>query len=1005
MFRAWRRLYLAALLGCCCLPAAANDFVRGDSNGDGEVNISDAQYSLRWLFLAGREPGCLAAADTNDDESVDISDPIRVLEYLFLGGPRPAPPFPAPGPDPTPGLACGPPIALELTCVTRGPIVQLSWELEGEAESVDVYRDGRLLAELAAGTREYSDAPLAGIPHEYRVAALLGGETAAEAVCEVTGVSRNEAPTLSIVSPPQGQIIPGRSFNLRLLVDDDTGVSRVAVDGEDVELPVPLTLPATLRVNLRSGEPGPQLLRIEVVDEAGRTTFGELAVGFNPILERGAATEALTIDISGDSGYDELEVIVEPFLDGIPELLNESVRGVRLFNGNILGVPVEVDGDRVEIDGPIDLDLFPSDLAGGRVGLRVRLERLRFFGDGESDFGFLGTDEWDAIWTGNNIDIIGTFAFQPSVDGERLEIVSDGFTVEIGSSDFSVSGFLDPIGIFDALVNALSGLFSGQVEDAVRDAVQGAADGEIVPILAEAFSNLNLDLAIDSVALETRFNDVVEGLGGLSFLFDGGWTSASPPSPTYPAYPGSVLGRAPFPGFPLGVEAQHPVDATISLSTDTLNQALAEIVAAGGLGTTLTLDDIESPLPLNVNTLAVGLEPRLTSLPGVDAEDPLAIAVSIRHPPTIVPGEGALDSSILGVGDEWSWLPGDSEPPQRWNTRAFDDSGWSRAASGFGYSSNPDETIRVRTRLEGLADGTYTSLYLRAAFDLEGRDEIESLSLRVLFDDAFVAYLNGVEIARSNIGEEGTPPSFDELADSVGEPDILEIDLLQWQGLLRSEGNVLAIQGHNASRTSSDFILVPEVLRSLPGPEGIISAIPAELQVAGLEIAFLADADGDGVGENDADGEADEVSLISYSLSLSLETMLALVRPPGGAPTLVFNVDTSDLNKDGFPDAIVGGVTGLDIQVAGETFDIPDENLLKFAQLAIGLFGPSLGGIIDTLELPSVPLPELAFDLDADGEADVLLEIRDATFAPVDTTSDGVADWICILSDLRSASQ
>ena len=131
MFRAWRRLYLAALLGCCCLPAAANDFVRGDSNGDGEVNISDAQYSLRWLFLAGREPGCLAAADTNDDESVDISDPIRVLEYLFLGGPRPAPPFPAPGPDPTPGLACGPPIALELTCVTRGPIVQLSWELEG----------------------------------------------------------------------------------------------------------------------------------------------------------------------------------------------------------------------------------------------------------------------------------------------------------------------------------------------------------------------------------------------------------------------------------------------------------------------------------------------------------------------------------------------------------------------------------------------------------------------------------------------------------------------------------------------------------------------------------------------------------------------------------------------------------------------------------------------------------------------------------------------------------
>ena len=137
----------------------------------------------------------------------------------------------------------------------------------------------------------------------------------------------------------------------------------------------PLSLPATLRVNIRSGEPGPQLVRIELVDEAGRTAFGELALGFSPVLARGGATEALTIDISGDSGYDELEVIVEPFLDGLPELLNESVRGVRLFDGNILGVPVEVDGDRVEINGPIDFDLFPSDLAGGRLGLRVQIGR------------------------------------------------------------------------------------------------------------------------------------------------------------------------------------------------------------------------------------------------------------------------------------------------------------------------------------------------------------------------------------------------------------------------------------------------------------------------------------------------------------------------------------------------------------------------------------------------------------------------------------------------------
>ena len=143
---------------------------------------------------------------------------------------------------------------------------------------------------------------------------------------------------------------------------------------------------------------------------------------------RGEKSSALTIDISGGSGYDELAVIVEPFLDGIPELLNDSVRGQRLFNSSILGVPVEVDGDRVEIDGPINFDIFPSDFAGGRIGLRVRLDRLRFYGDGESDFGFLGTDSWDAIWTGNDIDITGTMAFMPVDNGARLDVVSVSYT-------------------------------------------------------------------------------------------------------------------------------------------------------------------------------------------------------------------------------------------------------------------------------------------------------------------------------------------------------------------------------------------------------------------------------------------------------------------------------------------------------------------------------------------------------------------------------------------------
>ena len=61
--------------------------IRGDSNGDMEVNISDPTYTLQYLFLGGDAPPCEASADSNGDGNINISDPTYTLQYLFLGGP------------------------------------------------------------------------------------------------------------------------------------------------------------------------------------------------------------------------------------------------------------------------------------------------------------------------------------------------------------------------------------------------------------------------------------------------------------------------------------------------------------------------------------------------------------------------------------------------------------------------------------------------------------------------------------------------------------------------------------------------------------------------------------------------------------------------------------------------------------------------------------------------------------------------------------------------------
>jgi hypothetical protein len=76
-------------------------FIRGDSNGDSTVDLSDAVFSLAYLFLGGTPPGCIDAADADDDGAVDIVDPVFTLAFLFLDGLRPPEPFEFPGPDPT----------------------------------------------------------------------------------------------------------------------------------------------------------------------------------------------------------------------------------------------------------------------------------------------------------------------------------------------------------------------------------------------------------------------------------------------------------------------------------------------------------------------------------------------------------------------------------------------------------------------------------------------------------------------------------------------------------------------------------------------------------------------------------------------------------------------------------------------------------------------------------------------------------------------------------------
>ncbi len=67
-------------------------FRRGDTDGNGALEITDPINNLSFQFLGTFTPPCLDAADFDDNGKVEITDPIANLSHQFLGTAPPAPP-------------------------------------------------------------------------------------------------------------------------------------------------------------------------------------------------------------------------------------------------------------------------------------------------------------------------------------------------------------------------------------------------------------------------------------------------------------------------------------------------------------------------------------------------------------------------------------------------------------------------------------------------------------------------------------------------------------------------------------------------------------------------------------------------------------------------------------------------------------------------------------------------------------------------------------------------
>ncbi|MBE0534492.1 MAG: lamin tail domain-containing protein [Phycisphaerae bacterium] len=153
-----------------------------------------------------------------------------------------------------------------------------------------------------------------------------------------------------------------------------------------------------------------------------------------------------------------------------------------------------------------------------------------------------------------------------------------------------------------------------------------------------------------------------------------------------------------------------------------------------------------------------------------------------------------------------------------WNSVSYDDSVWPSATGTIGYEAAPGDPVNyadlIHTDIRTAMHNVNTTCYVRIPFTLVHAD-YNNLSLRLRYDDGFIAYLNGAEILRVNI-DPSAQVNWDSAAslerDDAAGRQVETFDLSAHLTSLRVGNNVLAIHGLNADAADSDFLLSVELV-------------------------------------------------------------------------------------------------------------------------------------------------------------------------------------------------
>ncbi|HZN64859.1 MAG TPA: FN3 associated domain-containing protein, partial [Tepidisphaeraceae bacterium] len=135
--------------------------------------------------------------------------------------------------------------------------------------------------------------------------------------------------------------------------------------------------------------------------------------------------------------------------------------------------------------------------------------------------------------------------------------------------------------------------------------------------------------------------------------------------------------------------------------------------------------------------------------------------------------------------------------------------GWS--VTTVSTSAPPDFNPLINTNVATAMHNRNATAYVRVPFSADEEGEFDFLRLRMKYDDGFVAYVNGVEVARRNAPGTLAYNSQATAARPTDADGLVAETITVSAADVRAGNNVLAIQGLNESPGNYDFLIVPEL--------------------------------------------------------------------------------------------------------------------------------------------------------------------------------------------------